>query len=114
MPQRPSNERGRVADSAISLRRRHLLQSAAALLVAPAAGSLLIPLAQAAPPAAGAAAAAAIGDWVWIEPSGQVVIGVSQCEVGQGIYTGLPQVLADELDADWASVTVRFVTGRDA
>ncbi|KFJ12022.1 molybdopterin-binding domain of aldehyde dehydrogenase family protein [Delftia acidovorans] len=116
MPQRPSNERGRTAGSAISLRRRHLLQSAAALLVAPAAGSLLIPLAQAAPAEAGAAAATAssIGDWVWIEPSGQVVIGVSQCEVGQGIYTGLPQVLADELDADWASVTVRFVTGRDA
>src|SRR5258708_26114447 len=91
MPQRPSNERGRTAGSSISLRRRHLLQSAAALLVAPAAGSLLIPLAQAAPAQAGAAAATAssIGDWVWIEPSGQVVIGVSPCEVGQGIYTGL-------------------------
>jgi isoquinoline 1-oxidoreductase subunit beta len=30
------------------------------------------------------------------------------------VYTGLPQVLADEMDADWRLVSVEFVTGRDA
>ncbi|MBP6861639.1 MAG: xanthine dehydrogenase family protein molybdopterin-binding subunit [Neisseriaceae bacterium] len=55
-----------------------------------------------------------INDWVWFDAHGKIVIGVSQCEVGQGIYTGLPQVLADELDADWDQISVQFVTARDA
>lgn len=55
-----------------------------------------------------------ITDWLRIERSGRTIIGLSQCEVGQGVYTGLPQVLADELDADWNTISVEFVTGRDA
>jgi isoquinoline 1-oxidoreductase beta subunit len=55
-----------------------------------------------------------INDWIWVSPDNQVVIGVSQCEVGQGIYTGLASVVAAEMDADWEQVSVRFVTGRDA
>jgi len=55
-----------------------------------------------------------ITDWIWIEPNGKITLGLSQCECGQGVYTGLPQVLADELDADWQNVAVTFVTGRDA
>ena len=49
-----------------------------------------------------------------IAPDGEVTLGLSQPEVGQGSYTALPQILADELDADWARVKVRFVTGRPA
>ena len=56
----------------------------------------------------------AITDWITILPSGEVVLGVSQPELGQGSYTALPQILADELDADWKSVAVRFVTGKEA
>ncbi len=55
-----------------------------------------------------------ITDWIWIEPNGKITLGLSQCECGQGVYTGMPQVLADELDADWQNITVTFVTGRDA
>lgn len=55
-----------------------------------------------------------INDWIRIDPTGRTVIGLSQVEVGQGVYTGLPQVLADEMDADWKQVSVEFVTGRDA
>ena len=55
-----------------------------------------------------------LNDWIWIDRNGKIVIGVSQCEVGQGIYTGLAEVVAAEMDADWAQVTVKFVTGRDA
>lgn len=55
-----------------------------------------------------------LNDWIWIDRNGQIVIGVSQCEVGQGIYTGLAEVVAAEMDADWERVTVKFVTGRDA
>jgi isoquinoline 1-oxidoreductase beta subunit len=55
-----------------------------------------------------------ITDWIVIASSGQVTLGLSQPEVGQGSYTALPQILAEELDADWAHVEVRFVTGRPA
>jgi CO/xanthine dehydrogenase Mo-binding subunit len=55
-----------------------------------------------------------ITDWIAILPSGEVVLGVSQPEVGQGSYTALPQILADELDADWSRVSVPFVTGKEA
>src|SRR6478736_118625 len=55
-----------------------------------------------------------ITDWILIAASGQVTLGLSQPEVGQGSYTALPQILADELDADWQRVKVRFVTGRAA
>ena len=55
-----------------------------------------------------------ITDWIIIAPSGDVTLGLSQPELGQGSYTALPQVLAEELDADWERVKVRFVTGRQA
>ena len=55
-----------------------------------------------------------ITDWILIAADGQVTLGLSQPEVGQGSYTVLPQILAEELDADWERVKVRFVTGRAA
>ncbi|MES2259873.1 MAG: molybdopterin cofactor-binding domain-containing protein [Pseudomonadota bacterium] len=74
------------------------------------AGSLLVPLAY----GKGDDGLVEITDWVRLDASGTTVIGLSQCEAGQGVYTGMPQVLADELDADWRQVRVEFVTGRDA
>ena len=55
-----------------------------------------------------------ITDWIGIAPSGEVTLALSQPEVGQGSYTALPQILADELDADWKRVKIRFVTGKAA
>ncbi|ABI86634.1 molybdopterin-binding domain of aldehyde dehydrogenase family protein [Burkholderia ambifaria AMMD] len=80
------------------------------------AGSLLLPLAigDVVHAAGDGARFREINDWVRIDADGRTIIGLSQAEVGQGVYTGLPQVLADEMDADWRSVTVEFVTGRDA
>ena len=37
---------------------------------------------------------------------GRVVVAVPQTEIGQGVYTSLPQILADELGADWRTVAV--------
>ena len=37
---------------------------------------------------------------------GRVIVAVPQAEIGQGVYTSLPQILADELGADWATVGV--------
>jgi isoquinoline 1-oxidoreductase beta subunit len=74
-------------------------------------GALLVPLA---PAGAQPAAGPEITDWIAIAADGEITLGLSQPEVGQGSYTVLPQILADELDADWQRVTVRFVTGREA
>jgi isoquinoline 1-oxidoreductase beta subunit len=42
--------------------------------------------------------------WVRITPDNAVTLIVSQAEIGQGISTTLPAILADELGADWDSV----------
>jgi isoquinoline 1-oxidoreductase beta subunit len=41
-----------------------------------------------------------------IGTDGRVVVAVPQAEIGQGVYTALPQILADELGADWNTVAV--------
>ncbi|URD60498.1 molybdopterin-dependent oxidoreductase [Sphingomonas sp. KRR8] len=41
-----------------------------------------------------------------IAPSGLVTVAVPQVEHGQGVWTALPQLLADELGADWNKVAV--------
>jgi isoquinoline 1-oxidoreductase subunit beta len=91
---------------------RRFVLTGAALTTA----SLLVPIrlrpARAAP--SDAAFDYEITDWIIIAPSGQVTLGLSQPEVGQGSYTVLPQILAEELDADWERVKVRFVTGKAA
>jgi isoquinoline 1-oxidoreductase subunit beta len=87
------------------------------LVGAPLAGaSLLVPIASSPGRAAGRCEQTehAITDWIVIASGGQVTLGLSQPEVGQGSYTVLPEILAEELDADWARVEVRFVTGRPA
>ena len=47
-----------------------------------------------------------LGGWVKIGSDGRVTVAVPQAEMGQGVYTSLPQILADELGADWATVGV--------
>lgn len=47
------------------------------------------------------------GAWLKIGEDGHVTVAVPQCEHGQGVYTTLPQILADELGADWRTVGVQ-------
>ncbi len=47
-----------------------------------------------------------INGWVKIGTDGRVTVAVPQAEMGQGVYTSLPQILADELGADWKTVAV--------
>ncbi|MEH3048540.1 xanthine dehydrogenase family protein molybdopterin-binding subunit [Sphingomonas adhaesiva] len=48
----------------------------------------------------------AFGAWLKIGRDGQVIVAVPQVEHGQGVYTVLAQIVADELGADWRSVGV--------
>ena len=47
-----------------------------------------------------------INGWVKIGTDGRITVAVPQAEMGQGVYTSLPQILADELGADWNTVAV--------
>ena len=57
---------------------------------------------------AGEGAIRRLNTYVHISPSGDVVIYVPTAEMGQGNYTGLTKIVADELEADWARVSVRL------
>ncbi len=54
-----------------------------------------------------AGASGKIGFFVEIQPDNRVVIGAAQPEIGQGVRTSMPMLVAEELDVDWANVTVR-------
>jgi len=47
-----------------------------------------------------------VNAWVKIDRDNTVTAIVPHCEMGQGAHTTLAQMLADELDADWAKVSV--------
>jgi isoquinoline 1-oxidoreductase subunit beta len=47
--------------------------------------------------------------WIRIAPDDTVTIMITQLEMGQGIMTGLPMMIAEELDADWAKVKLEWV-----
>ena len=48
--------------------------------------------------------------WVVIKPDDSVVIRIARSEMGQGSLTGLAQLVAEELDCDWAKVSTEYPT----
>jgi isoquinoline 1-oxidoreductase subunit beta len=78
--------------------RRRVLGTGAAALV------LLGRTAVRAESAASASPSADIKAWLRITPDDIVTIMLAQSEMGQGIATTLPMVLADELGADWSRI----------
>ena len=51
-----------------------------------------------------------IDAWVCIQPDDTCVIRIARVEMGQGSLTGLAQLVADELDADWDKVVPERVS----
>ena len=47
-----------------------------------------------------------IGFFVEIKADNSVTIGVAQPEIGQGVRTAMPMLVAEELDVEWSSVRV--------
>jgi isoquinoline 1-oxidoreductase subunit beta len=52
--------------------------------------------------------------FVGINPDGSVILIAHRSEMGTGIRTSLPMVLADELEADWQRVRVEQALGNEA
>ncbi|MFW2403807.1 MAG: molybdopterin cofactor-binding domain-containing protein [Gammaproteobacteria bacterium] len=52
--------------------------------------------------------APALNAWIKIEPNGEIVCAIHRAEMGQGITTGLAQILIEELDADWSQARFEF------
>lgn len=92
---------------AVSLPRRRFLAGSTATV-----GSLVvgfhIPFAREA--AAQGAATPEVNAWVVVRPDDTVVIRIARSEMGQGTLTGLAQLVAEELDCDWAKVTTEYPT----
>ena len=51
-----------------------------------------------------------VNAWVVVRPDDKVVIRVARSEMGQGTLTGLAQMVAEELECDWANVTTEYPT----
>ncbi len=51
--------------------------------------------------------------WLRITPDNKIIITVNKSEMGQGVYTSLPMIIADELEADWKQVSVEGAPARE-
>ena len=49
-----------------------------------------------------------ISHWISIDPEGVVTMQQAKQEMGQGTFTGLPQILAEEMHVDWSMVRVQY------
>ena len=54
------------------------------------------------------AATPEVNAWVVVRPDDTVVIRIARSEMGQGTLTGLAQLVAEELECDWARVTTEY------
>ena len=44
--------------------------------------------------------------WIRISPDNKITVAVPRAEMGQGVYTAIPMIVAEELEADMASIRV--------
>lgn len=51
-----------------------------------------------------------VNAWILIEPDDTVVIRVAQSEMGEGIFTALPMIVAEELGCDWSKVRAEYAS----
>ena len=97
--------------------RRHFIVTSSSLAGGMALGFLVPNAAQAATPEMGtnywagdAAGAGEVNAWVVINPDDSVVLRCPMAEMGQGTGSGLPMLLAEELECDWKAVKVEFAS----
>jgi isoquinoline 1-oxidoreductase beta subunit len=89
----------------LNLSRRRFLQGGTAV-----AGGLVLGFHL---PAGGRSARAGAGEtainaWLRIAPDDTITVVVAHSEMGQGVHTSLPMLLAEELEVDWTKVRAEF------
>jgi isoquinoline 1-oxidoreductase beta subunit len=60
--------------------------------------------------AAPEAAAAEVNAWVVVGADDSVTIRVAQSEMGEGVFTALPMIVAEELECDWQKVHAEYAS----
>ena len=85
--------------------RRSFLQGSGAVAGALVLG-LVLPLRSRAAAGATVPADAAVNAYIRIASNGQVTLIVPKSEMGQGVYTGFAQILAEELDVPLTAVSI--------
>jgi len=60
-----------------------------------------------------AAAATEITAWIVIAPDDQVTVRIAKSEMGQGVFTSLAMLVAEELECDWNNVRAELATPHD-
>ena len=58
--------------------------------------------------AASGRAASPLNAWIKITPQGEIICAIHRAEMGQGITTGIAQLLIEELDGDWNNARFEF------
>jgi len=89
---------------ATGVSRRRFIGSAAA------AGSLVVGFPLAARAQQAGSTPPEVNAWVVVQPDERVIIRIARSEMGQGTLTGLAQMVAEELECDWARVTTEYPT----
>jgi isoquinoline 1-oxidoreductase beta subunit len=51
-----------------------------------------------------------INAWIQIEPDESIIIRVAKSEMGEGIMTSLPMIVAEELACDWTKVRAEYAS----
>jgi isoquinoline 1-oxidoreductase beta subunit len=51
-----------------------------------------------------------INAWLVIEPDDTIIMRVAQSEMGEGIFTSLPMIIAEELECDWSRVKAEYAS----
>jgi len=62
---------------------------------------------------AGDAHAVEVNAWIEIHPDNSVLIRVARSEMGQGIFTALPMLVAEELECDWGKVRAEYASASE-
>lgn len=60
--------------------------------------------------AAASGSAVEVTAWILLHPDDRVVVRIARSEMGQGTYTALAQLVAEELDCDWTRVCSEFAS----
>ena len=91
-------------------RREFLATTSGAGAGAALAGSFVFGFATRAEAQTAQSAAPEVNAWVVVQPDERVIIRIARSEMGQGTLTGLAQLVAEELEADWSKVTTEYPT----